>query len=372
MSIPPDLIDSFNARDSAEGKYYADLLDFQKSASSADRALRAKQIEGSLANARAAIENDRKRIEIERGRAEADKWASEQQVKLGVLGHMIQRGTLGLEYLKTATEYASTPDNYFKLADFMRGASQRQDVPIFMQSLLEGVQMPAWTTQGGVPVPRDINDLVSSFGVDPSQIAVGGEGAPGASQGTGLTFFGGRKGNKVGYYDQPGAQGQMAQQGGVMQQGQQGQAAPMGGMVAGQRMEDRAPKGSYYQGEYDPSRPVNYAAPNEKGRVQDRRMVYTAPGQAAPDPRTQAVTGIVKAMTPSAGAGTDAQDQSALNAISALYAAPQNIQPGAWEGLSGTEKSLTLAGMAKVGGDPKSWLTQWQKSRPGQGSSTSA
>lgn len=177
------------------GSFQQDMLDFQRSESEADRELRAQQIENQMEMFKQQLELDRDRLEqveiprvgIEKARQKADEWYQEQQVKLGLLSHMIARGNLGLDYLKQATEYASTPDNYFKLVDFMRGAKQRGDVPVYLKALMEGVQMPAWTEQGGQPVPRDINDLLSGFGYSPTAMAVGQSGVPAAAQGSTTT-----------------------------------------------------------------------------------------------------------------------------------------------------------------------------------------
>lgn len=74
----------------------------------------------------------------------------------------LDQGKLGLSYLQTAATLASTPKNYFELADFAAGASERQDVPVFLQKLQAGVTAPSG---------------LSAYGGTPQTLGVGGASA---------------------------------------------------------------------------------------------------------------------------------------------------------------------------------------------------
>ncbi len=86
----------------------------------------------ALMNARS--EEERNRITEEYNRAQVE----------------LAKGRLGLEYLSTAAQLRG-PEDYFQQSDFMRGASERQDVPIFVQALQNNQRMPAFQAPGGAP-----------------------------------------------------------------------------------------------------------------------------------------------------------------------------------------------------------------------------
>lgn len=83
----------------------------------------------------------------------------------------VSRGAQGLSALRTYADLASSPDNYFKLLDFSMGASQRQDVPLFFQSLLNNQPIGAWHSPGGAATPQSAANAVA---------AMSGGGAQGA------------------------------------------------------------------------------------------------------------------------------------------------------------------------------------------------
>lgn len=119
-------------------------------------------------------------IAVREGEAKANAWYQREQTKLGWaaqrLDEEIQRGRLsldqsklGLDYLMADAELRSTPDNYFKLMDFQAGAQARQDVPIFLQRLIEnttGAQSPGNAGQpapGGTPTPGSAQQAIAAL-----------------------------------------------------------------------------------------------------------------------------------------------------------------------------------------------------------------
>jgi len=74
----------------------------------------------------------------------------------------LDQSRLGLSYLQTTAQLASTPSNYFELADFAAGASQRQDVPVFLQKLQAGVTSPSgMAAYGGTPQTLGVSGATS-------------------------------------------------------------------------------------------------------------------------------------------------------------------------------------------------------------------
>lgn len=270
--------------------------------------------EQTLANQRLQIENAYKvgmanaRNDAERNKIQ--KWYNERQVELALLQHSIAQGQLGLGYLTQAVQWANSPDNYFKLLDFQAGARERQDVPLYLQALLNNTQQAPFQLQKGQPVAHQTADLLQALG-----------------------YSGGVKMGKGGLPTQ------QAPSVGALNVSPTGAFAPAAAGAAAQQ-------------------PVSYG----KGAGQSRDV----------DPRSAATQAILKASPPSLAAGYSAQDLGALNAIAQLYSAPQKIQPGQWESLAPTAKRLTLAGISRLGGDPSIFLDTLQKSRLNMGSASAA
>lgn len=80
----------------------------------------------------------------------------------------------GLGYLTAAAKMRG-PEDYLQQADFLRGASQRQDVPIFLQNLMNSVGGAAFQAPGGAPQGATMASLVQKLG--------GGATVPGAAAG---------------------------------------------------------------------------------------------------------------------------------------------------------------------------------------------
>jgi hypothetical protein len=95
----------------------------------------------------------------------------------------------GLDYLKTAATMRG-PENYLQQADFLRGASQRQDVPIFLQNLARGTSGAAFQAPGGAPQGATMANLIARLGGNAAAAvggapAAGGVPAAGGATGTG-------------------------------------------------------------------------------------------------------------------------------------------------------------------------------------------
>lgn len=90
------------------------------------------------------------------------------------------RGQLGLDYLKTASSMRG-PADYFQASDFNRGAQQRQDVPLFLQSLMNttGNQYGSFTGGGGAPAGYNVNTALAGLGMGGGAPMAAGGGAPG-------------------------------------------------------------------------------------------------------------------------------------------------------------------------------------------------
>lgn len=86
----------------------------------------------------------------------------------------------GLGYLKTAAEMRG-PADYLQQADFLRGASQRQDVPIFLQNLMQSVGGATFQAPGGAPQGATMANLVQKLGGNTAGAAAGGVSGQNAS-----------------------------------------------------------------------------------------------------------------------------------------------------------------------------------------------
>ena len=134
---------------------------------SASRHAASTSANASMKNAALAAKTQRYGIDTERLTAQ-ERIALEREMGYGDLG--IRSGQLGLGYLDTASQLRG-PENYLQAADFMRGASQRQDVPVFLQSLLSGGVLPGFQAPGGSPQGLNMEGLMQQMGFG---------GAPGA------------------------------------------------------------------------------------------------------------------------------------------------------------------------------------------------
>jgi hypothetical protein len=122
---------------------------------------------------------------------ELDKWYREQQIRLAEMAHQLdrqrlveevaaRREQLGLDYLEASLERAQDP---FALSAFLRGAQDRGGVPLFMQSLMSGVNAAPYAQTGPVPpTPITGADLVARLsqgsvsGVPQPQLSGGAQG----------------------------------------------------------------------------------------------------------------------------------------------------------------------------------------------------
>jgi hypothetical protein len=96
-------------------------------------------------------------------------------------------------------------------------------------------------------------------------------------------------------------------------------------------------------------------------------------GDGIPDPRSQAIAAIAAAVPPSDTPGMDSQDEMAYQAIGRLMKQGGGaLGAQAWEQLSPTAQSLTVAGMKRHRGDPSQFLHAYKASRLTQGDPTAA
>jgi hypothetical protein len=160
-----------------------DKLDMADSNADADRDAANARFEAEMAFRMKQLALEKKRLEIERGKAAADAWYQQQQVRLTEEAHMLKASEIGLDYLKTSVEYASTADNYFKQADFQAGMAQRQDVPLFMEALLNNVNSATAQQWGGKPEPNNLTELAQGMGYDGQTTGPGTEPWKPANQG---------------------------------------------------------------------------------------------------------------------------------------------------------------------------------------------
>lgn len=145
-----------------------------RAGSAASAAASRYSADASRANAKLAAETQRYGIDTTR-LTDQEKIALDRELGYGNLG--IQSGQLGLGYLDTASKLRG-PENYLQAADFMRGAAARQDVPIFMQSLLNGGVLPGFQAPGGSPQGLNIQGLMQQMGFGGGNAAPGVGGPP--------------------------------------------------------------------------------------------------------------------------------------------------------------------------------------------------
>lgn len=130
---------------------------------SAGASTKSAQIGANASMKNAALQAKTQRYGIDMDRLTAtERIALEREMGYGDLG--IRSGQLGLGYLDTASQLRG-PENYLQAADFMRGASQRQDVPVFLQSLMSGGVMPGFQAPGGSPQGLNMQGLMQQMGL---------------------------------------------------------------------------------------------------------------------------------------------------------------------------------------------------------------
>lgn len=112
---------------------------------------------------RMRIDATRDRMEqLEIPQLEVDAWYKAAQYDLGKAAQDIDRGQLGLQWTNLVAQAGQKPEDYFYAADVARGASERQDVPIFMNALLQN-QAPRTGAPGGPPQPASATSLADSL-----------------------------------------------------------------------------------------------------------------------------------------------------------------------------------------------------------------
>src|SRR5215213_1092805 len=150
---------------------------------SATRDLRMRQIEAQMQNARDSIAVQREQIAVARGRAAADAWYQRATIKINqmelALKAELGRREAALNEAKTYAEYASTPDNYFKLLDMASGYGGRLPQPEFLRRMQSGEQQVLFTQPGGVPTPHGQLDSMWGPGFDQQQGEKGGSSTSG-------------------------------------------------------------------------------------------------------------------------------------------------------------------------------------------------
>lgn len=88
--------------------------------------------------------------ELGRGRLGIETRAQSLAEELGRGRLGLDQGTLGLNYLTTASQMGG-PADYFQSVDFLRGARQRGDVPTFLDALRQNTQLPGFSGAGLTP-----------------------------------------------------------------------------------------------------------------------------------------------------------------------------------------------------------------------------
>ena len=90
-------------------------------------------------------------LEIQRRSQALAEQEHADQMALAQQNIELQRANLGLSYLTQASQM-SGPADYFQLSDFLRGAQQRGDVPLFLKALANNTQLN-YQGGGGIPTP---------------------------------------------------------------------------------------------------------------------------------------------------------------------------------------------------------------------------
>lgn len=103
--------------------------------------------------------------------ADASRYAADTQAQTA-------REKLGLDALELPAKYRG-PADFFQQSDILRGMSQRQDVPVFVQSLINGGAMPGFGASGGAPAGFNLQGVVNAI----TGQANGTPNAMGATQG---------------------------------------------------------------------------------------------------------------------------------------------------------------------------------------------
>ena len=95
-------------------------------------------------------------------------------------------------------------------------------------------------------------------------------------------------------------------------------------------------------------------------------------GGAGADERVKALTGVIKALPPSQGAGLDNNDQAVMAAARALYST--NLNPGQYQRIasSPTNRGITRSAISRLGDSPDEWEARQRRNQIGFGSSRAA
>ena len=121
------------------------------------------QTAATLKGIRMQIDQAKDRMEqLEIPQMEADAWYKAAQWDLGKAAQDIDRGQLGLQWTNLVAQAGQKPEDYFYAADVARGASGREDVPVFMNALLQNVA-PRTGAPGGSPQPASATSLADSL-----------------------------------------------------------------------------------------------------------------------------------------------------------------------------------------------------------------
>ena len=88
------------------------------------------------------------------------------------------RGQLGLSALELPAKYRG-PEDYFQQSDILRGMSGRQDIPVFVQSLINGGYVPGFAPSSATPNGFNLQGVVNTITGQSGGNANGGGAAEG-------------------------------------------------------------------------------------------------------------------------------------------------------------------------------------------------
>lgn len=122
---------------------------------------------------------DRERLQLERERMERLGIPElEIRRRLADLQEQQFRSELGLRYLQAAAQLGG-PSDWFQAVNFYRGARNQQNVPVFLQSLLNNTSMPAFGAPGSqAPTPQTAQSLIAALGGTASASAAASGASP--------------------------------------------------------------------------------------------------------------------------------------------------------------------------------------------------
>ena len=97
-----------------------------------------------------------------------------------------------------------------------------------------------------------------------------------------------------------------------------------------------------------------------------------AAGNATTDNRSKAVSAMMRAAPPSNELGLSQQDFAVLEAARKLYEAPGELGLGAIESMRPDQKKIFQSAGARLGYSVPDWMSDYARSRPGQGRTSAA